>query len=53
MKRYNIATYRDKPIEELTKKELIIALNEMWAYFETRLEGKDKIISLYKVGNKE
>jgi hypothetical protein len=42
-----IATYKGKPIEELTKEELIIALNEMVIYYESRLDNKDKIINLY------
>ncbi len=43
-----MATYRGIPIEELTKEELIVALNEMAEYYESRLNGKDQIISLYK-----
>ena len=42
-----IATYRGKPIESLTKEELIDALNEMANYYELRLETKDRIIKLY------
>ena len=43
-----IATYRGIPIEKLTKEELIVALNEMAAYYESRLDGKEQIINLYK-----
>jgi len=47
-KQIKIATYRGKPIESLSKEELIEALNDMASYYESRLEGKDQIIELIK-----
>jgi len=43
-----LAAYRGKPIETLSKEELIVALNELAEYYESRLSNKDKIINLYK-----
>jgi len=41
-----IATYKGKPIEELTKEELLIFLNEMDAHYKSCLSTKDEIIKL-------
>ena len=43
-----LATYRGKRIGELTKEELVSALEDMAAYYERRLEDKDRIISLVR-----
>jgi hypothetical protein len=43
-----IATYRGKPIKELTRDELITALNEQARYYESRLNGKNQLVGLYK-----
>ena len=43
-----VTTYRDKPIEDLTKEELIVALNEMATFYKARLEDKDKLVNLLK-----
>lgn len=43
-----VTEYRGTPIEELTKEQLIVALKELADYYESRLEDKDKVISLLK-----
>ena len=45
-----LATYRGKSIESLSKTELLEALEDMYRYYESRLEGKDDIIRLHKEG---
>lgn len=47
--RGKIVNYRGIPIEQLTREELLEALQSIADYYEDRLENKDKLLNFLEV----
>ena len=43
-----IATFYGRPLEELTKEELIDAINKLAEYYESRIEGLHQWVEFEK-----